>query len=227
MQQPSRRKQWAETRFWTTHLYEREVDWGWELLLPFRDPPGDTEPQTQHIDPAFTEQDTNTHNSGLMNFFTASKRAISYFLKRVDEQSKKCQQQKSTESNSPLLVMAVISLILACRWTCTQVRELSINISYRRRPFHRDTQHEYSSVPQHASPQQSLSLTCANSKAEKQPQPGALSATPLTHTRLNALTLGLLNGLLCVSLVTLLLYSWSLDQQQHTNVPKMTEKDWT
>lgn len=183
MQQWSRRKQWAETRFWTTHLYEREVDWGWELLLPSRDPPGDTEPQTQHIDPAFTEQHTNTHNSGLANFFPASKWAISYFLKRGDEQSKKCQQQqqKSTESNSPLLVMAVISLILACRWTCTQVRELSINISYRRRPFHRDTQHEYSSVPQHASPRQSLSLTCANSEAEKQPQPGALSATPLTH----------------------------------------------
>lgn len=98
-----------------------------------------------------TGHTTSTHNSGLMNFLAASTRAIGYVLKRVDEQSKKCQQQKSTESNSPLLVMAVISLILACRWTCTQVRELSINISYRRRPFHRDTQHEYSSVPQHAS----------------------------------------------------------------------------
>lgn len=30
-----------------THLYERNVDWGWELLLPSRDPPGETEAQTQ------------------------------------------------------------------------------------------------------------------------------------------------------------------------------------
>lgn len=141
--------------------------------------------------------------------------------------SKKSQEHKRTESNSPLLVMAVISLILACRWTCTQVRELSINISYRRRPFHWDTQHEYSSVPQHASPQQSLSLTCVNSKAEKQPQPGALSATPLTRISLNTLTCCLLNDLVCMDLVTLLLYSRSLDQQQHTNDPTRTEKDWT
>lgn len=54
--------------------------------------------------------------------------------------------------------MVVISLILACRWTCTQVIELSINISYRSGLFHRDTQHEYSSVPQHASPQHFRSL---------------------------------------------------------------------
>lgn len=60
-------------------------------------------------------------------------------------------KSRATQSSSPL--MAVISLILACRWTRAQVRELSIIISYRRGWFHRDTQHEYSSVPQHATPQ--------------------------------------------------------------------------
>lgn len=73
-----------------THLYEREVDWGWELLLPSRDPPGGTKnPKQSH----FWKNDINTHNNRLINFLAASKRVISYFLKHVEEQ-KNCQEQE-------------------------------------------------------------------------------------------------------------------------------------
>lgn len=66
---------------------------------------------------------------------------------------------------------------LACRWTHIQVRELSINISYRSRSFHRDTQHEYSSVPQHASPQHCLSVSLSLSRVNiKTPQPGGVAS---------------------------------------------------
>lgn len=58
---------------------------------------------------------------------------------------------------------------LACRWTCSQVRKLSINISYRSTSVHRDTQHKYSSVPEHASPQHFLRL------ARKDTKPGGIA----------------------------------------------------
>lgn len=86
---------------------------------------------------------------------------------------------KAQNTSSPLMV--VISLILARRWTCIQVRELSISISYRSRSFHRDTQHEYSSVPQHASPQHFLSLAHISIKTPKHPQPQGVSHVCDSH----------------------------------------------
>lgn len=68
-----------------THLYERNVDWGWELLLPSRDPPGETEAQTQKSNWKLIWM----HKNGLINFLTVSKRVIGYFLKHVEEQKNK------------------------------------------------------------------------------------------------------------------------------------------
>lgn len=71
-----------------THLYERSVDWGWELLLPSRDPPGETQPQTQN-----SNFSAHRHNNRVISFWTASKWAIGYFLKHVEEQ-RNCQEQE-------------------------------------------------------------------------------------------------------------------------------------
>lgn len=97
------------------------------------------------------------HN-GLINLFYCFQITYQLCFSDYVVEQKGTRTRESKESYCSLPVMVVISLILACRWTCTQVIELSINISYRSGLFHRDTQHEYSSVPQHASPQHFRSL---------------------------------------------------------------------